>query len=588
MTKLKAMPEVTAIENEVRQRAEHQLSQHRLNVDYYRIRRKVAYPLPVRKIAALEYPVKDITTGYPWAIWLSWALEERIACLGWGAEWLNHPGMKQAALADLAALAEWPTFRELERPDLCTGHTARILWNAQRHWPWVDQVLRDKIASALERIVNDIWPLSNALYSRFTRPEEIVALKDPCGVLANIPVIGTMGAALAANAIGHPAAKPLNQYVHILVTALFDLHGQGLSEGAAYDGYLLDFICDWIEILQPEERAQILSHPHIEGAFEQSCYLSAPGDVTQVAELSDVEPQQMPFHLSAQAKLNHFKPSPQRSWFLRHCRIDRLRTDALVALRASRAYSVIPPPSGPLEAHYALVLRSGWKAADLAVAVAYSNSAMRHIHDDNGSVVIGSAGKWLITDPGYQQYMTTSERVFTLGETAHNAPVINGQAQTFKAPRRMALSTLAPGLHMAQLDLTDCYPKELGLAHVHRTVWLEEAQCVVIADQIAGTKVQSIHYTWHGHSDAAWWVEDGWAGIFVDSSALWMHTPQTEITEKAIDRLKGSRGQLSLRLQLPAQSTVWWIFERSLERPQAKIISTDTCLQWGAQHFVLP
>ena len=40
----------TKIESEIRRRAEHYLPLTHLFVDYYRIRRRLAYPLPVREL----------------------------------------------------------------------------------------------------------------------------------------------------------------------------------------------------------------------------------------------------------------------------------------------------------------------------------------------------------------------------------------------------------------------------------------------------------------------------------------------------------------------------------------------------------
>ena len=46
------------------------------------------------------------------------------------------------------------------------------------------------------------------------------------------------------------------------------------------------------------------------------------------------------------------------------------------------------------------------------------SSPLGHVHKDAGTIVIGTRGKWFITDPGYQQYLPTRERNFTLDATA--------------------------------------------------------------------------------------------------------------------------------------------------------------------------
>lgn len=66
-------------------------------------------------------------------------------------------------------------------------------------------------------------------------------------------------------------------------------------------------------------------------------------------------------------------------------------------------------------------LRSGWSADSISVVTSACNSMAGHIQHDAGTVVIGTKGSWLISDPGYQQYMESSEREYTLGVNAHNS-----------------------------------------------------------------------------------------------------------------------------------------------------------------------
>ena len=79
--------------------------------------------------------------------------------------------------------------------------------------------------------------------------------------------------------------------------------------------------------------------------------------------------------------------------------------------------------AGAIDSQYSVVLRSGWGGDDLAVAMSASSSPMGHLHRDNGSIVIGTKGCWIIDDAGYQQYQNNHEREFTVGPVAHNCPV---------------------------------------------------------------------------------------------------------------------------------------------------------------------
>src|SRR4029078_346253 len=95
------------------------------------------------------------------------------------------------------------------------------------------------------------------------------------------------------------------------------------------------------------------------------------------------------------------------------------------------------------------------------------------------------------------------------------------------------------------LDLTACYDEKLKLERVVRTVWLAAKQYVVVADQLAG-QVESVKYHWHGHPNAPWWADEHWARVCLGEKVCHIGSPQVAMKDVSIDRLKGSRGQLTL------------------------------------------
>jgi hypothetical protein len=282
----------------------------------------------------------------------------------------------------------------------------------------------------------------------------------------------------------------------------------------------------------------------------------------------------MPFHLSAQAKLLSLRGNATRAWHVARCPLDWLRTDGLAALRsAPSALSGKTPPAGALDVHYAAVLRTGWEADDVAVAVSCTSSPMGHLPSDNGTLVLGTRGKWLITDPGYQQYAKGDEREFTIGPTAHNAPLINGTAQTQKQPRRLVLEEVGPSVRRVAIDLTACYPSAVPLTKLVRHVWLSGKNLVVVADQLEGKQPLQATYHWHGHPACAWWLEGNWALLTVDGVQLWLASPQARLSGANLHRLPGSRGQLSLVCALEkAGPAVWWAFVLGNQRPELQIV----------------
>lgn len=576
-----------AIAAEIRRRADAFLKQDYLVVDYYRIRRKLAYPLPVSSLSIPDVVVPTIG-NYPWGTWILWTLEERIFSLASAFEWFGDELARQAVMRDLDALGRWPVYNQYDYPDLTEGHSARLLWAALAHWDWLDDKTRESVRAGAVRLVEATAALADAKFGEFDSKEEILEREDAHRVVHNIPVIGTIGAAMCARVLGHDAGARLDACVHMVMGATLDIRARGFSEGVAYDGYVLDFVMDWLSGLPQEERRGILEHPRLKDYLEESYLLSAPGDAMQVAELSDVEPKEMPFHIGAQAKLQRFKPDEVRGWHLERCRLDWVRSDGLRALHGLEETLSKAPPAGAANAHYAVALRTGWNAEDLAVAMACSNSPMGHIHMDNGSITIGTQGAWFITDPGYQQYMKDAEREFTVGPKAHNPPIINGVAQSSKAPRLIALEKGANDTFKTSIDLTGCYADEAGVSNAARTVWLWKAGVVLVADEVRLPSPGALAYHWHGHEDAAWWIEDGWARLVLRDTVLWFQASVPSISPEGLVRLPGSGGPLTLVSEMAeAPQVVWWVFSFSPEKPEVDWDAADTAVSVNGRPFEL-
>jgi hypothetical protein len=193
---------------------------------------------------------------------------------------------------------------------------------------------------------------------------------------------------------------------------------------------------------------------------------------------------------------------------------------------------------------------------------------MGHVQSDSGTLVIGTRGKWLVTDPGYQQYVRGEEREFTVGAAAHNAPLINGHGPSQKRPRRIALEDASPSVRRVAIDLTECYPAEASLKSLVRHVWLSGNNLVVVADQVEAAKLPQATYHWHAHPAAAWWFESGWALLASGDARLWLTSSQGRLSGAELKRLPGSRGQLSLVSTIDAAGpVVWWVFALTADRP---------------------
>ncbi|MCE5273326.1 heparinase II/III-family protein [bacterium] len=577
---------------EIVRRAQDYLGQKRLRVDYYRIHRSLAYPLPVARIDNPPVPVEDSSLVYPWEIWMLWELEERVGCLGWAGELSGEARFREAAERDLAALAGWPTYNAQAQPHLSVGHAARTMYLARRNWGWLSSQLKDSLAAACGRLVDNHSAWLQAGRLGLTTPEQVLSA-DP-QVLHNIPVIATLGLCLAARAGGHPLLPELERHCLALVQAELDLRARGLTEGLSYDGYILDFVADWLRDAPEESRRAVLGNPQVARVLSQAVWLAASGCLWRFAPFDDVEPLQMPFHADAQAKLLGFRPDSLAAWYLEHFPVTILRADGLAALAQSgfpRSFGSAPPAPGASAALYAVVLRTGWEPADLAVAASASNATAGHIQCDNGSLVLGTRGLWLIDDPGYQQYLSGEERDFTLGPGAHNYPVVNGLVQTSHRVERLVCRQEADSLWHTRLEFTAAYDSSLALERVTRDIWLCGRSLVVVADRVKGAAVKDIRYTWQGCPEAAWWPQDGAWLVSAAGAGLWVQSPGNSLDGGELYRHPGTRGQMSLCKTLPAgpDNRIWWVFSLGDSPAECSLAGDGTSLrvQGQAAEFAL-
>lgn len=536
-------------QKEIQRRANLHLQETRLVVDYYRIRQRVFFPLPVREFPENLSTVRGLP-DYPYAIWLLWRLEERITALGWAAQWgRENIGVRR----DLEALAQWTRFRQGTGPDLCAAHIARIFVNALE-WRWLPYDLRMDIRSTLRRLVNDGFPRQPELPSDSARQLVKRGVRFP-----NIPTIGALGLAIAA-ATAHPfLARRTAARATLMAELWLNWGALGHSEGVSYDGYTCDFIMDWVIHAPLAVGEKLLSHPRLRQVLEEIRHLGAPRRPENLALVGDVEPAEMRFHYSFAAK--YLALTDSREKFPFPARSEKfLRADALRWLS--------PPPfrsrrsAAVHDAHYALVLES---SRPMKAVVSWSNSRMGHMQPDHGSVVIGVGDDWLVDDPGYRQYLPTSEKSFTLGPGAHNHPVINGEAPAETPADRRHEVLQTPSENGIRLNLGPTYARWKGTCF--REVRLDKEGHLMVQDEFRGESIRRIDYHWHGHPSAAWHHADGWAFLQSETNAQLRFTCEDHpLQPEELQRLPGSRGHLTvvktLRFPKPRKTLrVRWLFE---------------------------
>jgi hypothetical protein len=558
------------VQAQLSSRAQRELSQRRVGVDYYRIRRRISFPTGMTALPRLTFGPEADNFAYPWATWYAWRLEDRLHALGAWGQRSGDAACRQAVGAELAALAQWPFFNQYEGPDLSSAHLVRVLTAALRQWSWLDAPLREAMAAACARQIERVAPWYAQHRADLRSPQDVLNHPNRSRLLQNIPVIGTLALADAARLIGHALAPMLQAQASLMLHAMLEARLQGHTEAVSYDGYVLDFASSWLASGPPQEAEPFLRHAAFGPWSRLPAELCLPGDAAAAPVLGDVEPLEMPFHFTATARLLAMTGDPVLRWHLEQAPLSAVRAQCLDLMLDLPAESASAAPSAcAVRGHYAVTLRSGWTRDDLTLAASATAAQMGHIHFDAGSLVLAIGDRWLIDDPGYQQYLPRKERAFSIGPQAHNAPLIDGQAQTRKQPAVLFARTLPGDLCHAAIDLRECYDPGLGVRQAVRHLWLLGRRAAVVADVFDVPGAGALQWHWHGHPDAAWWCDEDRALIQRDDRMLWVQCPGCPFQQNMIDRPSGSRGHLALSVRRSAAqaAVTWWVFAADAPLP---------------------
>jgi hypothetical protein len=547
----------------IKDRVAVEKQRRQVDVYYYRIGYTMSYPLPLTaRPTRLELPVGIPKTSYPWLIWLSWDLEERWRLLD--VAWRRFGDREAGVLLqrELAALSGWDHFNEADgNVGLVTGHIAASLSVALADSSgWEPARLRSARAAAEALIERDVWPWFQTRW-----PERELTP----GLIGNIPVITLVRSAQLARVIGSPRQAALEQRSREVLSAWrrFRTGAEHYTEGAGYDGYLLDSITEWMAGLP--DRPQVLreSRDAFRSQAEHWIGLTVPGRCDLQAPLGDVEPE-MTFWATALMRFAWWYDWRDARWLLHRFPSERMRAPALTFALAQGSWlgRADGPRAGPHELPNALSLRTGWEQEDLLAVVGLSRGNVGHLHADGGQLILGWQGRCWITDPGYQQYRPGEERSYTLGAEAHNAPVVGGVAQTRRAARVELLQTGAAGRQHGRVDLSACYEGLPAGAAIHRDVWLvnDGGGAVVARDTLSSLeKDVPVSTSWHGGAYLAWAFRQGWVRLSDGERALWVGTYPGTLEAAQLTRHPGSRGPLTLTqtAALPeGQGVRWWVF----------------------------
>jgi hypothetical protein len=102
-------------------------------------------------------------------------------------------------------------------------------------------------------------------------------------------------------------------------------------------------------------------------------------------------------------------------------------------------------------------LRSGWTEQDHLLCFTSSASDQGHNHKDQNNFVMNVGGEWLLTNPGYQDYVPGSKADYTVGTVGHNSLLINGSGQAIRGGGAIRRSFLSQAYQLVHGDASESY-----------------------------------------------------------------------------------------------------------------------------------
>ncbi|WP_053074944.1 heparinase II/III domain-containing protein [Ornithinibacillus californiensis] len=193
-------------------------------------------------------------------------------------------------------------------------------------------------------------------------------------------------------------------------------------------------------------------------------------------------------------------------------------------------------------------LRSSWDKSGHLLAFTASRSAKDHNHFDQNNFVLFKAGEWLLTNPGYQDYVEGPKREFTLGTIGHNAMLINGVGQAYRGNSTIKSWIVSPYLDVLVGDATNTYQAEIRrweryIFHIDQTYF-------IMMDDVEKEK-QKDQLTFLYHTNAKIYTDGkirkqgeefnhNQINMTGEKAEVHLYTIYPEMTKKRVDCYKGA------------------------------------------------
>lgn len=527
-----------------------------LLVNFYRIRRKTALRLPLNDLPMLS-PRVGIIENYPWMLWIIWKLEARLLSLAAAERITTNAEITDVFRRDVRALCRWDSgMVGSSGQPLFGSHLLRCLTYL------LDSTTAD--ASLIEARLEDLLFGYRQLLDdrRQVLRDEVKNPQTWPKSYYNINCIPIFAMALAARRIEHPRRAEIEETAAEISQRLGQARREGWTEGWSYDAFVQDFLADWL-LAAPEYAGKELSEAFKPSLLEPM-QINCPGGRFNPPILADAECPEMFFHWSAVVKWHAITGDRDLLAGLENAPMEDVSSDALLWWPAEEIS--IPQRNSPMRTPNAVVL-GDCPEPEVLVTVGAAGCQNGHLQADRGHICVGAGGDWVVQDPGYRQYLRTSEHHFATGVTAHNVPVVDGQGENLEGVRAIPLNWPQPILdamnNAAMFELTGFYGEDLELISVKRKV--RAGSEVIVEDLVSGRRdAYEVSYYWHFHPEAYLGEEAGNL-LLVLGDQVWQVTCEGLILSLAqVSRLRGSRGQQTLSVNLACQRerVIRWFFKR--------------------------
>lgn len=456
------------------QQADEYEREQQFQVSYPSVSDVMLVPLPLVEPKTIPNPAGYV--DYPYWTMFSRAVEERMYALSIAFLVTGESRYAKKAKMYLVALAGFSKWYEFDH----RGAEGNL---SNAHFMIGAAIAYDAIHGTLTE--DERQSLSEALLSRGLQPLAIdIDNMDMHNIIAAKRVAMMYGAA-ALQGDSPFAAKYMNQAFNYLISFLDRKMLSSQTEGILYDNVAARHVWMAADLYHRVTGDPVLcNHPYVKDELPERFFrFLSPGVVNTFPNFSDSFYKLDLSYMMSMVASHHLHPVAM--WYVKQFEADRpivlmnlrqlpqaVAPDVFFREQVSRTFQGIGWTS----------LRTGWGEHDHLLCFTSSGSDNGHNHKDQNNMMLNVGGEWLLTNPGYQDYVPGPRADYTTGTVGHNSLLVNGQGQPNYGGGKLTESWFASGFEVVQGDASESYG---GLLESYvRTIFHLDRSYYVIWDEV--------------------------------------------------------------------------------------------------------